>query len=102
MNSRILDELEVCFGQELSLVRENLGDLESAVAVMMRELGQELLQRVVSRQPNGYKGSSMVCHCGGSMRFVGHRCKNIHTVFGWIVPPRAYYHCPDCGASCFP
>lgn len=102
MNSRILDELEACFGQELSLVRENLGDLESAVAVVMRELGQGLLQRVVSRKPNGYKGSSMVCHCGGSMRFVSHRSKNIHTVFGWIVPPRAYYHCPDCGESCFP
>jgi len=102
MNTRILDELEACFGQELSLVRDNLEALESAVAVMMRELGQGLLQRVVSRQPNGYKGSSMACNCGGSMRFVGHRCKNIHTVFGWIVLPRSYYHCPDCRASCFP
>lgn len=102
MNSRILDELEACFGQELSLVRENLGDLESVVAGMMRGLGKGLLQRVVSRKPNGYEGSSMACNCGGSMRFVSHRSKNIHTVFGWIVLSRSYYHCPDCGASCFP
>lgn len=102
MNSKILDEMEACFGQELSLVRENLGELESAVAVMVRELGQGLLQRLVSRQSNGYKGSSIACNCGGSMRFIGHRSKNIHTVFGWMVLPRAYYRCPDCGASCFP
>lgn len=85
MNSMILDELEACFGQELSLISKNLGTLESAISGMMRELGKGLLQRVVSRQPNGYEGSSMACNCGGSMRFVSHRSKNIHTVFGWVV-----------------
>ena len=102
MNTKILDELEACFGQELSLVGENLGDLESAIVLKMRELGQGLLQRVVSSKPNGYRGSSMACDCGGAMRFVGHRSKNIHTVLGWVVVARAYYHCPDCGSSCFP
>lgn len=102
MDTRILDQLEACFGQELSLVRGNLADLESAVVVTMRQLGQALLQRIVSRQPNGYKGSSIACACGGSMRFVGHRCKNIHTVYGWITVNRAYYHCPDCKGSCLP
>ena len=102
MNTKILDELEGCFGQELSLVSEDLGSLESAIAVKMRELGQGLLQRVVSSKPNGYRGSSMACDCGSAMRFVDHRSKNIHTIFGWVVLARAYYHCPDCGASCFP
>ena len=102
MNNKILDDLEACFGQELSLVSDNLGSLEATIAVMMRELGQGLLQRVVSRQPNGYKGSSMACDCGEAMRFVGHRSKSIHTVFVWIVLRRVYYRCPDCGASCFP
>jgi len=102
MNNKILDELEACFGQELSLFSNNLGALESAIAVKMRELGQGLLQRVVSSKPNGYRGSSMACNCGGAMRFVGHRSKNIHTVFGWVVVARAYYHCPDCGASRLP
>lgn len=69
MNTKILDELEACFGQELSLVGENLGSLESAIAVKMRELGQGLSQRAVSSTPNGHRGSSMARDCGGAMRF---------------------------------
>jgi len=44
----------------------------------------------------------MVCDCGCSMRFVGHRCRQIHTVFGWIEVERAYYHCSKCGRSFVP
>jgi len=102
MDTRIFDELEECFGQELSLAGTDLGTLESAVATVVRQLGQGLLQRLVSRQPNGYKGSSMACDCGCSMRFVGHRCRDVHTVFGWIKVKRAYYYCPRCGLSSVP
>jgi len=56
----------------------------------------------VQRQPNGYRGSSISCPCGGSQRFVGYRAKDVHTLFGWIQVRRAYYHCPHCGASLTP
>ena len=36
------------------------------------------------------------------MKFIQHRNKDIHTLFGWIKIGRAYYHCPDCGGSVFP
>jgi len=30
------------------------------------------------------------------MKFVQHRKRNIHTIFGWITVKRAYYHCTNC------
>jgi len=102
MDSRILDELEACYADELSLVSKDLGSLENEVVTLMRELGRGLIQRVVSKQRNGYKGSSVPCSCGHWMRFVGYRSKTIHTLLGWITLERPYYYCPKCGASCFP
>lgn len=102
MDSRILDLLQECYSEELSLVRGDFQALESVVVALMRDIGQGFLQRIVSEQSNGYKGSSIACSCGGSMRFVGHRSKNIHTTVGWITLKRAYYHCPQCRHSCLP
>lgn len=96
MDSRILDEMEAAFGDELALVCHDLGQMEAAVQAKMRILGAGLLQRLVSRQPNGYQGSSLACQCGGAARFVEHRPRQIHTLFGWIEIPRAYYHCSTC------
>jgi len=96
MDSKILDELQEGCSQELSLVGEDLGALEAAVKAKMQQLGQGLLQRLVQRKPNGYRGSSLACECAGSKRFVGHRRRQVHGIFGWIEIRRAYYHCPMC------
>lgn len=102
MDSRILDLLQDCYAEELSLARGDFQAVENLVVALMRDMGQGLLQRIVSEQSNGYKGSSMACNCGGYMRFVGNRSKDIHTIVGWITIKRAYYHCPQCGQGCFP
>jgi len=36
------------------------------------------------------------------MRFVQHRSRDVHTLFGWIQVKRAYYHCSGCGAGLAP
>ena len=102
MDTKILAQLEETFSEEIALVEQDLGSLEEMVVNKMRLLGQGLLQQLVNRKPNGYKGSSQVCKCGGSMKFIQHRKKDIHTLFGWIKISRAYYHCSDCGKSIFP
>jgi len=102
MDTKILEQLEEAFSEEVVLVGDDLGSLEEMVIKKMRLLGQGLLQRLVSRSTNGYKASSMACECGGSMRFVSHRQRNIHTIFGWITIRRHYYHCPECGTSFVP
>jgi hypothetical protein len=102
MDTKILELLEEYFNEEFALVRHDLAALEALVKEKMRLLGQGLLQRTVNSKPNGYKSSSMACECGSSMRFVQHRPRDIHTLFGWINIERAYYHCPDCRRSLFP
>jgi len=102
MDTKILEQLEEAFRGEFDLVEQDLGTLEDAVIQKMRVLGQGLLQRLVNRNKNDYKGSSICCKCGGSMRFVNRRQRNIHTIFGWITIKRTYYYCPECGASFCP
>lgn len=102
MDAKILELLEEYFNEEFSLVRHDLAALEELVKEKMQLLGQGLLQRTVNSKPNGYKGGSMACECGGSIRFVQHRPRDIHTLFGWINIKRAYYHCPNCRKSLFP
>jgi hypothetical protein len=102
MNEQIIEQLEQVFKHDFELVSHNFADLEQAVKEKMQQLGQGLLQRMVNLKPNGYKGSSIACKCGASMRFIQHRSRDIQTTFGWIKIERAYYYCPDCGASLFP
>ncbi len=102
MDTKIIEQLEQAFAEEFKLVQNDLGATEELVRQKMQLLGQGLLQRVVNQHPNGYKGSCILCECGGSMRFVGYRTKDIHSIYGWIKVKRSYYHCPDCGKSLIP
>jgi hypothetical protein len=102
IDTKIIDQLEAMYGQEFKLVQHDIGKTEQLVKQKMQLLGQGLLQRLVEKSPNGYQGSCIPCQCGGSMRFVQHRSRDIHTLFGWIKLKRAYYHCPDCGQGVAP
>jgi hypothetical protein len=102
MSEQIIEQLKETFKQDFDIIQNDLGALEQAVKEKMQLLGQGLLQRLIDQGPNGYKGSSMVCKCGGSMKFIQHRKKDIHSIFGWIKIKRAYYHCTNCGKSFIP
>ena len=102
MNEPILSELQALIEQEVENFSDDLGKTETAVKELMTSLGNGLLKRLVDRGPNGYKGSSIVCQCGSTMKFVQHRKRNIHTIFGWITVKRAYYHCTNCGKGFAP
>lgn len=102
MNEQIIEQLAQTFKNEFELVSRNFADLEKVIKEKMQVLGHGLLQRMVDLKPNGYQGSSIVCKCGQSMKFVQHRGRDIQTTFGWIKIKRAYYYCPDCGTSLFP
>ncbi|MFQ6036972.1 MAG: ISKra4 family transposase, partial [Sedimentisphaerales bacterium] len=102
MDSKILEQLEEAFAEEFELVQQDLGAMEELLKKKMQLLGQGLLQRLVNRNANGYQKSSIACKCGGWMKFIQHRPKYVHTLFGWIRIRRAYYRCPDCGETLFP
>lgn len=98
MDSTILDVMEEVLGGELELVGD-LGCLEAVISKKLQTLGQGLLQRILIRKPNGYEGSSLRCSCGQRKRFIDHRQRKIHTAFGWVEVPRAYYYCDNCKSS---
>ena len=102
MYERILSELQTLIEQEVENFANDLEKTENAVKELMASFGKGLLQRLVDRSRNGYQGSSITCQCGNSMKFVQHRKRNIHTLFGWITVKRAYYHCANCGKGFAP
>lgn len=102
MYEEILDQMQELLKDEIKNFGDDLGKLEQAVMKMMMSLGKGLLQRLVDSDANGYKGSSTPCECNSSMKFVQHRPRDIHSLFGWIKIKRAYYHCPDCGTGLAP
>jgi len=73
MDTKILEQMEEIFGEEIALVQHDLAALEALVKEKLQLLGQGFLQRLLDRQPNGYKGSSVACKCGNSMKFVRNR-----------------------------
>ncbi len=102
MYEEILDQMQELLKDEVKNFGGDFGELEQAVMAMMMSFGKGLLKRLVNKNLNGYKGSSISCECDSSMKFVQHRPRNIHSLFGWIQIKRAYYHCRDCGAGLAP
>ncbi len=103
MYKNIIDQMDGLIEREVENLGGDLGQLENMIMEKVRVLGQGLLQRVIERGPRGYHGSSIYCSgCGGSMKFMGYRRKEIQTLLGWISVSRAYYYCGECGAGIFP
>jgi len=102
MYEEILEQMQELLKDEIKNFNGDFGKLEQVVMAMMMSFGKGLLQRIVDSGVNGSQGSSIPCKCDNSMKFVQHRPKNIHSLFGWIKIKRAYYHCPDCGTGLAP
>jgi hypothetical protein len=101
-NTTIAQDVRGRFFPETSPLSLLVGEAETAVRDRALEIGRAYLEEHLNRQPLGYEGSSRVCGCGGTQRFVNHRGKTLMTLLGEVAIQRAYYHCGACGASCFP
>ncbi len=102
MYEDILDQMQELLKYEIKSFGGDFENTEQAATAMIMSFGKGLLQRAVDSTRNGYKGSSITCECGRSMKFVQHRHRDIHTLFGWIRLKRAYYHCQECGTGLSP
>jgi hypothetical protein len=102
MHEDILDKMRELLKDEIENFAGDFGRTEEAAMNLLMSLGKGLLQRLVDRGNNGYKGSSIACKCGGSMKFVQYRPRSIQTLFGCITIKRAYYYCSNCGAGTAP
>ena len=103
----IVDELRTLVESELRSIRRSvpaggLGAIEDRLTALRRSVDKMLLDAVAQALRNGYRGTTMTCGCGGSMRYVSDRPKTFLTVLGDLRLRRAYYRCRQCGASRVP
>jgi len=82
MYEQILDQFEQLLQQEITDLGGDFARDEEAVWKTILSLGHAALQRIVHRQRNGYHGSQIRCSCGGWMKFVQHRSRDIHSLLG--------------------
>ena len=98
----IAQEVLAYLVQEGVRLSDDLGEAEAVLREEALKIGGRALQLHLEGRKLGYEGSSRVCVCGGSQRFVEYRPKTMSTLLGEVTIRRAYYRCGDCGASCLP
>lgn len=72
---------------------------EEQVAVLSRQVGQEVLSAGFSAHYGHQQGPRRRCSCGAAQRFAGYRARAIVTVLGAVRYRCAYYRGRDCGAG---
>jgi hypothetical protein len=82
--------------------RPGFAHMEFLIRRLLLRKAREVMQAAVEMTGTGYEGASVVCACGGRLRFVDYREKYIKTILGEVNLRRAYYHCKECGRSLVP
>lgn len=79
-----------------------MASMELQAQALGKRIAQLALSHLLESSGSGYSHSSLPCHCGGRQRFQRHSKRSVRTLIGEVSYRRAYYRCPQCGASCFP
>jgi len=74
-------------------------DLEAEIRRRMHALGGSLLEKALQTAGNGYQGSRRPCLCGGTLKYMGDRERDVVSLMGDFRLKRAYYWCAGCGAG---
>ncbi len=82
------------------------GSTLARIEELTQEIGtaiEEKIEDSATRQEGtGYAGRHAVCECGNAARYVRIYEKEVLTLHGVRVIPRAYYHCKVCGKGIVP
>jgi hypothetical protein len=81
-----------------------LYDLEEQTQAVLPQIGQVLLQGIVTGQGAGVVGPERPCACGEQQSYHDQaRSLTVQTSVGTIrLAQRAFYHCPTCQAKSYP
>ena len=78
---------------------EQWSRVEGRIRQGMHDLGRSILEVAVKVLGNGYQGSRRVCACGGTLKYMSDRERDVVSLMGLFRLKRAYYWCAACGAS---
>jgi len=98
---RIVERTEALVKELLVIAEEaeTAGELEAQVAGVWRAAGAGALGELLSLRFGQQEGPGRECECGGRQKFMGYRPRRLWTVLGKAWVQRAYYWCPECGAT---
>jgi len=78
-----------------------LGDLERATIVAMKQVGQQFLRLLIEAARPDEPAGAISCQCGGTATFVREREGTIITFMGQVKITRAYYLCGTCRSGTY-
>jgi len=73
-----------------------LAEMEEALALVKRELGEQLQRLWIEQQEKDTPNRTDCATCAGVARFCGDRERQVVTRHGDLCFTRRYYHCPRC------
>lgn len=77
------------------------GSTLERIEELTEEIGNAIEEKIedsaTKQEGTGYVGRHATCECGSAARYVRVYEKNVVTLHGLRVIPRAYYHCSACG-----
>jgi len=82
------------------------GSTLERIKELTEEIGKAIEEKIedsaTKQEGTGYVGRHARCECGSAARYVRIYEKNVVTLHGLRVVPRAYYHCSACGSGFTP
>ncbi len=107
LRARILAEVEKVIKDRLTdkatTSQMQLADIERWVLQTGQEVQARLLKELAQASQDVQRAETPVCErCGGRMQRRGMRPRQVVSEVGEMTLERAYYVCPECGASLFP
>jgi len=105
LTKELTDVVREAVSEALPLVDQEgaeLRDLEEAVQVAMKQVGQRFLELLVEACRPKERSATTPCRCGGTAGFERYREGTILTTTGQTAVKRAYYLCPECHQGTYP
>lgn len=98
MWEEVQDVLKAELDRELEhLCRGSLLEVEGRLQQLLRTVGGALLGGVAQVRLAEQAGQAVSCpHCGGGVRYVGRRPRDLEGLVGPVHLERPYYHCAAC------
>ena len=107
LRARLLGEAEKAINERLAdkpaSNQMQLADMERWVLGTGQAVQARLLKELAQASQEAHSGEVPLCErCGRRMQRRGMRARQVVSEVGEMTLERAYYVCPECGASLFP
>jgi hypothetical protein len=94
--ARLTEEFRKILEEKFPEKGSTLDRIEELTEEIGKAIEEKIEDDATKQEGKGYVGRSAMCRCGKPARYVRVYEKEITTLHGLLVIPRAYYHCSAC------